>query len=233
MKENDLINSIFDENIEKNGILKKETEYFNSFSDMQVDAKDTNARIIKFDAVNNELDHLDSKIIKLAAQTSNSTTQLKSKFYISADDRFAIKIVSKNNEYYCSILTNECDPLGEFLVYCEELDDYFVSNIEGQFILTNISGLDLNDLNFSFILPALSVNLYNINNSFHLISEFDSSNFKLLEDDTYVELIFLTAKTFKKIVLANGSLKNFISRNDDRIRINKKLLSNKNTILFY
>jgi hypothetical protein len=238
MKEIDLINSLLNNTAGKKGVLKKEQDYFNSFSDEinnigKAELKEERTPFLKFDAVNNDFNNHKTRIIKLAAQTTNSITHLKPKFYISSDDKFAIKIITKNNEYHCSVITNVTNPLNELLVYCEELDDYFVTNNEGQFALTNISGLDLDNLNFNFIIPFLSINLYRINDYFHLISEFDTRQLSLLEDDVYVIIKFQPDTMFNKVVLKNDGLKNIISYNNNGLKINKKLLTDKNTLLFY
>lgn len=238
MKEIDIINSMFEDNTEKKGILKQELDYFNSMS-KEIDnfnEKTTiskSADLVKLDVINNDFESYKTKVIKLAAQTSESKTQLKPKFYISDDDKFAIKIVLRNNEYHCSIITNEITFLEDILVYCEELDDYFAANSEGKFMLLNISGIDLNKLSFSFILPVFSLNLYNIQGNFHLISDFKADEYSMLEEEHSIKIDFPAYLRYTKVALKNENVKNVISKKDKGITINRKLLSDKNILLFY
>lgn len=238
MNDINIINSLFDDNSEKKGVLKQELEYFNSLSEELNRTDDTtkntnSAEYLKLDAVNNNFKNYKTNIIKLAAQTSDSKTQLKPKFYISADDKFAIKIVVRNNEYNCSIITNEITFLEDVLVYCEELDDYFVANGEGQFILSNISGIELNELSFNFILPVFSLNLYKIQGNFRLITDFEPGEYSMVEEEQCIKIDFPAYLRYTKIVLKNDGVKNVISKKDKGITINRKLLSEKNLLLFY
>lgn len=235
MNDINLINSIFDDTV-KNGILKKELDYFNSMSEEIDNVNTKNIKsddFVKLDALNDDYKYFKTRVIKLAAQSTDSKTHLKPKFFISADDKFAIKIVVRNNEYSCSIITNEITFLEDILVYCEELDVYFAANSEGQFILSNISGIELNELSFNFLLPVFSLNLYKIQGNFQLITDFDPSDYNMFEEEQCIKIDFPAYIRYTKIVLKNEGLKNVISRKDKGITINRKLLSEKNLLLFY
>jgi len=93
--------------------------------------------------------------LRLAAATENrSVLQIpKALFYVSPNNDFALRIIQKTNKTTFGYLITE-EENNNALLFCNELQKYYLGNDEGEFALGEIEYALLQNLSFQFIAPA-------------------------------------------------------------------------------
>lgn len=93
--------------------------------------------------------------VRLAAATENrSVLQIpKALFYVSPNNDFALRIIQKTNKTTFGYLIAE-EENNNALLFCNELQKYYLGNDEGEFALGEIEYALLQNLSFQFIVPV-------------------------------------------------------------------------------
>ena len=236
--EKDYIDEIFDSDSEKEGMIKKESEFYNEFIEFRKkkeDAKESN--IISFTPLSFEEDKTERMPVTLAAMSKSPETLQKpdSFFYYHEAKNIALKIDIKNgNQVYASVIAESDIALEDALLYCKETKKHFISDTDKAFYLGNHENFDASKFNFDLIFPKDIITIMITESGHDFISKSSENHLEeVSKSETETEITFNKHLVFKVSVLKSGSYKDFISISDNKILIPNVLLENKMNLILY
>lgn len=176
--------------------------------------------------------------VKYAADSGESTTDFaykKSNFLTSNDGNFAIKYSKKiNEEIHLTVLSDGEEYTGDIILYSEIIGKYFVSNMNGEFIIGQYFNFDLNKFNFKALIPFETVVLFSAENNFSAIPVNKLVNPEVEEiTDINIRLKINSQKEFSNAVLKSRETKDFLKTDGIHVEIPRFLLVEKAELFLY
>lgn len=217
-------------NEEKKGFLKSETELLKEFNDFLNSVSNNDSKSIKFDFF--QMQESSTDFQKLAADSGDTlATFPKSYFYINNAQNIGIRI-TENSEGKCiaSIISNSAIDLDNTLLYCRQIDKFFIKGRRNDFSLgyLKISSNQVPEFEL-FFLKELIFFRDGVFSSKNSIVEITDYNCK--DDKCYVNII--SNFNISSIVIANERTKDFTDFSNGEIIIPKYLLIDKTYLYVY
>lgn len=177
-------------------------------------------------------------LLKLAADSKGLTdekTGKRSGFITSTDGKYAIKYSQKKDtEIHLTILTEQEHDTNDIILYSPELNKYFISNLEGDFIIGQYAVFDLNSFNFKAFLPLEKLVIIKDNKSYSIFSYNGNSKQEILEQTkSFIRLKIQSEKEIKIAAIQTVKTKDFVKMENGVIQIPLILLEDKSQILLY
>jgi len=176
--------------------------------------------------------------MKYAADSGASPADIafkKSKFLTSNDGNFAIKYSKKLNEEIHLTVLSDCDEYsGEIILYSGIIGKYFVSNINGDFIIGQYSNFDLCKFNFKAFTPFESIIIHSDGDNITAIPLNKLATPEIIEiTDINIKLKVNTGAEISNAVLKTTETKDFLKTDGIYIDIPRMLISDKAEIFLY
>jgi len=99
-----------------------------------------------------------TETLRLAAQAEPETEGQQGEFYISPDDKFALRISFRNKEAYASLITDSGTETSDAVLYCSNLTKYFMqSGTQNEFYIGTFDppqAGNLKDFAFELLFPS-------------------------------------------------------------------------------
>jgi hypothetical protein len=240
-------NYIFDELNEKvrkeKGIFKDEGELFREMLEFEKQRQEAHPptpspreggkKIIDFFPVADN-DHARLPM-KLAAESGIQETQQKSDFLLSGDGKFAIKYSQKeNNEIHLMLLADAETNTDDVILYSPKLNKYFISNLDGDFVIGQYSVFDFSQFDFKAIMPLDKIVILKKDNSFSTFSQENSTQPEIPEiAAAFLRLKINAPNGFVIAVLSTSKTRDFLTVQNGIVEIPMMLIDDKGTILVY
>ena len=232
MLNSDLIKILLNDENKREGVLKHEFDCLDSFLAAELDSRSFKNVIGLIYETESGHKHT-AAVSGFAAESSALPVYDKNEFFISPDDKYAIKIFAGKNELRCRMITNENVQPDSCLVYCRELNEHFVLDSGLCFSVPNISGISLKELNFQLVKNSAAIKIYKIAGLWHIVTEFSDSIVSLHEESDNLSVNLDVSINFSVALLVNCSLKKIIVPVGNGFNVNTKLLEDKNNIILF
>jgi len=233
-------NYIFDElKSEGKGIQGEENKLFRELLNFEKNERNKSLpvlnSIINFFPAGSDFKENKQLPVKLAAQSNSKSKLNKADFLVSEDGNFLIKISKKTGEeVHLSLISENDSNIEDAILFSQELNKYFISNLSNEYVIGQYSSFDLNALNFKAVFPFEKTVLAQKNNSYSTISLNNFSNPEIKEITS--SFILLNPKAERNIinaVLISSKSKDFLEIKNGLIEIPLILISEKAYILLY
>lgn len=242
MTENNYIYKIIKgENIESGELKKQREEYLEFVNFLEAGKAKTLSpvnNVIEFTKYEEDKSVGVKLPMKYAADSGESTTGLafkKSNFIASTDGSFAIKYSKKiNEEVHLTVLSDNDEYAGDIILYSEIIGKYFVSNMNGEFIIGQYFNFDLNKFNFKALIPFEIIVLLSEGNNLSAIPVNKLANPEVEEiSDINIKLKINSRKEFSNAVLKSKETKDFLHTDGKYVDIPRMLLLEKAELYLY
>lgn len=192
-------------------------------------------KIIEFIPVKSEEVNYKSDLHKYAAETSAGSDNsgiIQSDFYISADNKYALKCISISDEELCVNILSETNSTRELLLFLPELNKYYLSDLNGEYIVSGVSAKNLSKLNFKVYLHKEKIKIYENGKSYSLFTVNNLFKPDVFEQNESFLIIKLNAsEKYSKAALINDKVREFVNLKDDFVHI-PLLLLNTNSVIY-
>lgn len=239
------IKEIFESGAKKKGELKKESDAFNEFNrkDWEKENSLKSNKPVFFSPLE-PVETAEPKtgyLPKLAADSYESGKEISgSYFYISDDDKYALKIDELRSgnisSLVATLIMEENKTADDCLLYCPQTKKYFIINSSNEIILTGYTGFDYKKFTFELIYP---------NNTFTFVKDKNSRKYVIISlkpefsSTDYIQIrgsMNVTNSKFKSTraaVIKSGNLKDFVNVSSEKISIPEVFIHPKFELLIY
>lgn len=237
LKQNNYIKQIIENKSEKGGFIKQESEIYKEFEEFcQREDKDSSERIITFTPYSEPQNEDAPEYNSFAAKSAPGVTNIqKESFFIFPEKDIALKLNKKNDkETFASIIaTNDFDSK-DTILYCNDLNKYFLPDNHNEFHLGNLNNFDTSKMLFSSISPFGSIEISYSGEGYKLNSQSDFLKIKdiiINQFDVEIELESEIELRAAKIII--GDYIDFLKIQEGKIVISKVILSGFFKIVLY
>lgn len=240
------LNRIINGKEDLGGELGKEQEAYKEFirGDWKTGDDENNGKVVYFMPlnINTEDETSGSSIVTKLAADSESTSSYKSDtyFYVSDDDKFALKIDEKTSEdnisLTASIISESGRDISKCVLYCPETNKYFLYNSNNEIVLTGYKSFDYKNFTFNLIYPKARVFFVMPNNSDKYSAISTNMSFTVNKQYVEAENIFIeldNSENIRVIVLRSLKYTDFIALNKHELLIPKIISDSKFELLIY
>lgn len=239
------INQTFESGASKSGELKKESDAFNEFTgnDREKDNSLTSDKTVFFYPIESgeTAEPKSGYLPKLAADSDEPARQISgSYFYISDDDKYALKIdeirSANATSLIASLITQENNSTQDCLLYCPQTTKYFIINPSNEIFLSGYTGFDYKKFTFELIHPLNTFTFVKSKNGIKYViislkPEFSSTDY--IQVHGAMELTNTEFKNIRAAVAKSENLKDFVTINGDKIFIPEVFIHPKFELLIY
>ncbi len=233
---NEILNDI---NNSGGEIEKEEHKLYNKFlefnSEFKTGPEIAETIIIDFIPVKNEEIDYESDLRKYAADSSEGSANtgiIKSDFYMSSDNKFALKCISVSEDELCVNVLSESNSTKEMILFLPELNKFYLPNVNGEYIISGASAKNLSKLNFKVYLHKEKIKIYEIDISYSLFSVNNLSKPDVSDkNDSFLTIKLNASDNFSVAVLMNDKAREFINLENDFVHI-PLLLLNENSVIY-
>ncbi len=179
-----------------------------------------------------------STVMRLAADSAFKTKEFaagKSDFLVSRDGKYALKYSNKSkDEIQITLLTESELNTADMLLYMSDLNKYYISNAEGDFMLSGYSALNISKLNFTAVNYFEKIVITKYNELYSALSYNGYANSEIISiSNAIIELRLNCVKAISAAVLFNDNSKDFVNLKNGAIELPVMLLSGKTQVLLY
>lgn len=197
----------------------------------------TETKIIEFIPVKNEEVVYEPDLRQYAAESEAGSANsgiIQSYFYISADDKYALKCISISGDEICVNVLSETSSNEEMILFLPELNKYFLPNNNGDYIITGASAKNLNKINFKVYLIKEKIKIYEDNNSYSFFAVNNLCKPDISEkNDSFIIIKLHSSELFSKAALINDKVREFLNMEDDLIQLPFLFLKNNSVIYLF
>lgn len=238
-------NNIFESGAKNTGEFKKESDAFNEFSGKEWEKENSfkpGKTVFFYPLESGETAEPKSGYLpKLAADSYEPGKEVSgSYFYISDDDKYALKIdefrSGNMSSLVATLITEENKSAENCLLYCPQTKKYFIINSSNEIVLSGYTGFDYKKFTFELIYPLNTFTfIKNQNNVKYVIislkPEFSSTDYVQVRGS--MEIKNKEFKNIKAAVVKSGNLKDFVTFNSEKISIPEVFIQPKFELLIY
>lgn len=239
------INNIFESGAGKSGELKKESDAFNEFNckDREKDNSLTSGKTVFFYPIQSDetAEPKSGYLPKLAADSDEPAKQISgSYFYISDDDKYALKIdeirSANATSLIASLITQENNSTENCLLYCPQTKKYFIISQSNEIVLSGYTRFDYKKFTFELIHPLNTFTFVKCKNGVkYLITslkpEYSSTDYILVYGT--MELTNNEFRNIRAAVAKSENLRDFVAVNSEKIFIPEVFIHPKFELLIY
>lgn len=239
------IKNIFESGAKKNGEIKKESDAFNEFTSIEWEKVHSlkSVKSVFFSPIEQgeTAEPKSGYFPKLAADSYEPGKEVSgSYFYISDDDKYALKIdefrSGNISSLVTTLITEENKSAEDCLLYCPQTKKYFIINSSNEIILSGYSGFDYKKFTFELVYPLNTFTFVKSQNSikYMIISlkqEFSSTDYIQVRGS--MDIKNSKFKNIRAAVIKSGNLKDFVNVNSERISIPEVFIQPKFELLIY
>jgi hypothetical protein len=237
-KEKNYIRQIIKNETTLKGLYKDEAELFEDIEKNIKEKKEKNGQkhtnIYHLNLFSTEMPIVTEQAAKYAAQTLTSETH-KTEFYYNKEKNIALKITFKKSTQVCaSIIADANVDVRKTIIFCRELEKYFIPNDKGEFTIGNFDNFHLHEFNFDFLFPAEEIVIMKFGEDY-----IPSAAFKKAEaDDLLINENFITLKmksefNVNAVVFKSGSHMDFAKTENNSILIPRIFLAANMKVYIY
>lgn len=235
------INKIFDDINNKNGKpFSEENELFEEFNKLNDPHSDNELqnenRMIDFLPYSGIENNKGTKIVKLAADSGDkfSNKLLSQEFLISANGEIALKYKIVNmSVLQIVLLSSNIERSSELILYSRKLDKYFISNLNGDYIIGQYDQFKLTDFEFQAIMPFDKIKLIKVSSGINAFPTNDSKVLITYKSDQFTQLDIQTSSTTIVAIIITSKTKDSLKVSGNLVEIPNVLLENNSLIYLY
>ncbi|MFA5012010.1 MAG: hypothetical protein WC644_08670 [Ignavibacteria bacterium] len=231
---NDINNSGGEIAKEEHNIYKKFLEFRSKY---KTENEIADKKIIEFIPVKNEEVNYEPDLRLFAAESatgSHDSEMIQSNFYVSTDDKYALKCISIAEDELCVNILSDVNSTQEMILFLPELNKYYLPNVNGEYIISGASAKNLSKVNFKVFLYKEKIKISVSGKSYSLLSVNNLTRPDVIELNTSFLIIKLNgSKNFLKAVMMNDKTREFINYSDDLINVPLLLLDNNSVIYLF
>jgi hypothetical protein len=239
------IKNIFESGAKKKGELKKESDAFNEFNRKDWEKENSlrpDKPVFFYPLESGKTAEPKSGYLpKLAADSYESDKEISgSYFYISEDDKYALKIDETRSGNISSIIatliTEGNKSADDCLLYCPQTKKYFIISSSNEIILTGYSSFEYKKFTFELIYPLNTFTFVKSQNNvkYVIISlkpEFSSTDYIMVRGS--MDIKNSKFKNIRTAVIKSGNLKDFVNVSSEKISIPEVFIQPKFELLVY
>ena len=220
-------------------IENKEHKLYKEFLDFHLKNKTkadiSETKIIEFIPIKNEEVDYEPDLRKYAAESAANGANsgiIQSDFYISADNKYALKCISVSEDELCVSVLSESSSLKEMLLFLPELNKFYLPNANGEYIVAGASAKNLSKVNFKVYLHKEKIKIYENEKTYSLFSVNNLSKPEVTDkNDSFLIIKLNAADDFSKAALMNDKVREFIKMENGFVHV-PLLLLKENSVIF-
>ncbi len=231
---NDINNSGGEIEKEEHKLYKKFLEYR---SKIKTKTDIAGTKIIEFVPLKNEEIDFEPDLRKYAAESAAygaNSGIIQSDFYISADNKFALKCISVSDDELCVSVLSESSSTKEMLLFLPELNKFYLPNVNGEYIVTGASAKNLSKINFKVYLHKEKINIYENEKIYSLFSVNNLTKPDITDkNDSFLKIKMNAADDFSTAALMNEKVREFIKMENGFIHVPLLFLKENSVIYLF
>lgn len=231
---NDINNSGGEIEKEEHKLYEKFLEYR---SKIKTKTDIAEAKIIEFTPLKNEEIDYEPDLRKYAAESAANGANsgiIKSDFYISADNKYALKCISVSEDELCVSVLSESSSIKEMLLFLPELNKFYLPNVNGEYIVSGASAKNLSKVNFKVYLHKEKIKIYENEKTYSLFSVNNLSKPDITDkNDSFLMIKLNAADDFSKAALMNDKVREFIKMENGFVHVPLLLLKENSVIILF
>ena len=222
-------------------IEKEEHKLYKEFLDFhskyKTKADISKTKIIEFIPLKNEEIDYDSDLRKYAAESTADSSNfgtIQSYFYISAENKYALKCINISENELCVNILSEEISTQEMLLFLPELNKYYLPNENGEYIVSGASAKNLAKLNFKVYLSKEKIKIYENKKSYSLLSVNNLSSPELsVKNDSFLIIKLNKEDDFSAAAMINDKVREFVKMENGFVHIPLLFLQENSVIYLF